>query len=153
MARKDLDQWLWQVGAELQRISEELTPASPKVARSRTWAPNVDVTEGEAFVLVKAELAGVRGEEITIAYHPERHSLTIRGARLEENCTETPPQGAHQLEIQYGPFEREAPLPPAALNIDALRAQYHNGFLLIVIPKKVSRDGVVVKRTITLRNT
>lgn len=151
MARKDLDQWLWQVGAELQRISEELTPSSPKVARSRTWTPNVDVTEGEKFVLVKVELAGVRGDDITIAYQPERGSLIVRGVRSEECCTDEPPLAALQLEVQYGPFEREIALPPARMRLDGLQAVYRNGFLLILVPKEVEFDGVIVERSVTIR--
>lgn len=151
MARKDLDQWLWQVGAELQRISEELTPASPKVARSRTWTPNVDVTEGEGFVLVKVELAGVRGDDIRIAFDPDRGALIVRGVRSEECCTDEPAQAARQLEILYGPFEREIELPQGSFRIERLQARYQNGFLLILVPKEVEFDGVVVERTVTIR--
>lgn len=137
MARRDLDEWLWQVGAELQRLSEEMTPVGPRVARTRAWEPRVDVVEMESHVIVKAELAGVRGDDIRIHILPQRNALVIRGVRNEEDLGDG--RGCyHQLEIGYGEFEREVALPPGDLDLDSVRAHYRNGFLIVALPKSES---------------
>jgi HSP20 family protein len=151
MARRDLDEWLWQVGAELQRLSEEILPSSPKVAKCKSWEPRVDVIDTGDRVLLKAEIAGVKGEDIRISYSRERHSLTLRGVRNEEdrpeNCC-----GAHLLEIYYGEFQREIKLPSANLDVQGIRAQYRNGFLLVVIPKLTDElTQVVITESVTVK--
>lgn len=151
MARRDLDEWLWQVGAELQRLSEEILPTAPGVAKGKSWEPRVDVIDAGDSVLLKAEIAGVRGEDIRISFNQERHALTLRGVRIEDDrpdhCC-----GAHLLEIFYGEFQREIKLPPVDLDIPNIRAQYKNGFLLVVIPKRTEETTqIVVTESVTFK--
>jgi len=135
MARRELDEWFWQVGSELQRLSEELYRSGPTVVRRTFWEPRVDVIEDSTSFLLKGELAGVRGEDIQLIYIPERHSVLLRGVRREEEYPETGRTGIYQLEIYYGEFEREIKLPEIAVESDGIKAHYRNGFLLIVVPK------------------
>lgn len=148
MPRRETDDWLRRFEEQLQRMSGELAPASPKVARQKGWSPSVDVLEGEDHVLVKVELAGVRADQIQLNYNPDRHSLTVKGERRESTPGHAIP---HQLEIEYGEFMREVTLPDTAVNLEASRAQCRNGMLFIVIPKvDAAQESVVVRATITV---
>lgn len=152
MARRDLDEWLWQVGAELQRLSEEMAPAAtPKVARRAAWEPRVDLLETTEGFLLKVEIAGVKGDEIRVSYQPKRHSVTVRGVRHEDQASEFGQCGYHQLEINYGEFAREIRLPEAAVAPERIRASYQNGFLVVIIPRaEEEADRVTVRRTIRI---
>lgn len=133
MRRRETEEWFFEIGTDLGRFAEELSRGGPKLARSKLWEPRIDVFEDEARVVVRAEIAGVRGEDITLIYVPERNSLLIRGVRLQEEIPER--SVTHQLEIYYGEFEREQPLPECGFLPNGIRAQYRNGFLTVVMPK------------------
>ncbi len=133
MARRDLDDWLWQVGAELQRLSEEMSPSSPVLAKSHKWQPRMDVIEADDALIVTAEIAGVRTEDFRIVFNTEKKTLTLKGVRCEE--TRNTRMAHHQLEIYYGDFERELRLPELDYAVADISASYHNGFLTICIPK------------------
>ncbi|MBS1704905.1 MAG: Hsp20/alpha crystallin family protein [Armatimonadetes bacterium] len=150
MARRDLDQWLWQVGAELQRLSEEVAPVAPKIARRRAWEPAVDILESDDFLLIKAELAGVRSEDVRLIVQPEQKVLTIRGVRHPDE-TSARFRVVRQIEIFHGEFERPIALPEIDLDLDDIRAEYRNGYLFVAIPKTGANSNVVFKRTITVK--
>ncbi len=144
MARREIDEWFWQVGSDLERIGEELMNSRPKVATGKCWVPKVDVIEESRRLIVKAELAGVRGDDISLLYVPERHAILLRGQRPEQDFSDGSRTGIHQLEILYGEFEREIALPNVTIDSEGIKAQFRNGILLVMIPK---RDRVVVTRT------
>ena len=147
MPRHDIDEWLWQVGNELQRLSEEMVRTRPAVATGKGWEPRVDVIEDASRVLVKAEIAGVRGEDIHLMYIPERHTLLIRGYRQDESSSQGK-SSVHQLEIFYGEFQREVRLPDIPISVELMKAQYRNGFLLVLLPKE---QRVTITKTVTIK--
>lgn len=147
MSRQDVDEWLWQIGNELQRLSEEMVRTRPAVAMGKGWEPRVDILEDANRILVKVEIAGVRGEDIHLMYMPERHSLLLRGVRQDEASNSNGRVSVHQLEIFYGEFQREIRLPESPILIDEMKAQYRNGFLVILIPKE---QRVSMSQTITI---
>lgn len=148
MSRQDIDEWLWQVGNELQRLSEEMVRTRPAVAMGKGWEPRVDVIEETNRILVKAEIAGVRGEDIQLVYLPDRHSLLIRGYRPDGSDASEGRCSVHQLEIFYGEFQREVRLPDVPVLVDQMKAQYRNGFLLVLLPKEVR---VTLTNTVTIK--
>jgi HSP20 family protein len=139
MPKRDLDEWFWQVGTEFQRFSEEILKTSRPLAGKRCWEPRVDVVEDENGFLIKAELAGVRGEDVQLYYVADRHSLYIRGVRRESDGLEATRIGCYQLEIYYGEFEREVRLPELTVNPKGIKAQFRNGILFVTVPK--AEDG------------
>lgn len=149
MARKDLDRWLWMVGNELQRLGEEMNSSSPAVARHIGWEPRIDVVESADHILIRAEIAGCRTEDIRLIYEPEEHTLVLRGVRREEE-PDARYRAVHQLEIFYGEFAREIRLPGGEFNVEEMTAQYHNGFLTIVVPRADERPTIVIRRTISI---
>jgi HSP20 family protein len=148
MPRREAEEWFWQIGNEMSRLAEELNRTRPTIASGRSWEPRVDLIEEEHRFLLKAEIAGVKGEEIQLLYMPERHAILIRGNRPEEDPVDGCRTGIHQLEILYGEFQREVRLPDVSIDASNIRATYRNGFLLVMIPKQ---DRLVVTRTVTFR--
>lgn len=151
MPRRDLDEWFWQVGSDLQRLSEEMHRPRRTLHGRRFWEPKVDLIEYDSNAyMIKAEVAGVRADDIQLLYIAERHSILLRGIRREEDFPDTNRSGCYQLEIFYGEFEREIRLPEGEIEPENIRAQYRNGFLLVVVPKKVqpSSETIVTIRKI-----
>ena len=146
MPRRGVDEWFWTYG-DLQRLQGELLRSRPVVASGKCWEPRVDVIEDDRNFVIKAEIAGVRGEDIQLLFLPERHSILIRGVRHDD---EGPSSGRrlHQLEIPFGEFAREVTLPEVPIDHQNMRAQYRNGFLHVLIPKA---ETLVVTQTITIQ--
>jgi HSP20 family molecular chaperone IbpA len=133
MRRRESNEWFLEIGTDLGHLSEELSRGRLKVAHAKLWEPRVDIREDPSLIIVRAEIAGVRGEDIRLIYVPERNALLIRGVRHESAPGDR--TAAHQLEIYYGEFAREVLLPEVPINAEGVRAQYRNGFLTVLIPK------------------
>jgi HSP20 family protein len=148
MSRRDTEEWFWLLGNELQRLSEEMQRSRPAVASGRSWEPRVDLIEEEHRFLIKAEVAGVRGEDIQLLYVAERHSILLRGHRPESDHSDGRRTGIHQLEILYGDFQREIKLPTGSIDPSAIRASYRNGILIVMVPKL---DPIFVSHSVSFR--
>jgi len=151
MARRRQADWFWQIGTELQSLSEELLHGalnSPVTAR-RFWEPRVDVCETEDTIVVIAEIAGMDPEAISVSFSPDRKSLILRGSRSEHEPEQSKRTRCYQLEIYYGDFLREVPLPNIPIDVDRITANYRSGMLTITVPKSelpaVSRTIPVVE--------
>jgi len=109
----------------------ELYGEFPDRLRGDRWQPSADVFETAAEVVVRFEVAGVRGEDLRV--NVEGPVLRLRGVRR------TPPSAAidqlQQMEISFGPFEREIAIQ-APFEPDAVRARLVDGFLEVRIPKR-----------------
>lgn len=149
MSRRNRDDFFWQGGADLSKLSEELSTFRPKVASNKNWEPVVDLTEETSRLVLKAEIAGVSSEETELSYSAERHSILLRGVRSEDVESEEERVGVFQLEILYGHFEREIALPED-IEIDTanIRALFRNGILIVLIPKKIASIQHVVIETL-----
>lgn len=90
----------------------------------------VDVSEDENNIVVKADLPGLKKEELQVSL--ENDVLTIRGERKSEN--EKKEKNYHRVERSYGVFERQIVL---GSNIDESKvsASYKDGVLELTLPK------------------
>ncbi|MEI8282800.1 MAG: hypothetical protein WCG75_10380, partial [Armatimonadota bacterium] len=70
MSQRDRDDFLWQGGIDLNKLSAELTSLRPKVATKRCWEPLIDLTEESTRLVLKGEIAGVKGDETELIYIP-----------------------------------------------------------------------------------
>jgi HSP20 family protein len=137
MPRRDLNDWFWHVSAEFTGLTVEPGSRQVSVAANKFWQPRVDVLEDARVVLIKAELAGVRINDMHLAYVADEHTLQLRGVRYEENPPEMKRVGIHQLEVFYGEFERDIPLPKnIEIDPERIHASFHNGFLMVLVPKR-----------------
>ncbi|MBS1719752.1 MAG: Hsp20/alpha crystallin family protein [Armatimonadetes bacterium] len=139
MARRDADEWFFQLGQELSRISDELARVRPSLASGSHWEPRVDVLEEPHRLLIRIELAGVRSEDVALSFQPESHSLVVRGVKLSDGHAGDSEARYHQLEIPTGDFRREIKLPSVSIQTDEIRAQLRNGILLVSIPRNDHR--------------
>ena len=111
----------------LNRISRELGAPSSTVA----FIPAVDVQEEKDRFVVKADLPGVKPEDIEIT--AEKGILTLRGERKSDKQDTT--QGYERLERASGSFLRRFTLPETA-DAEAIKASHVNGVLELSIPKR-----------------
>ena len=96
-----------------------------------TWAPAVDIYEGEHELVVKADLPDVKPEELDIRV--ENNILTIRGERKFEKKAEE--KNYLRVERAYGSFARSFSLANT-VNSEAIKADYKDGVLTLSIPKR-----------------
>jgi HSP20 family protein len=97
---------------------------------SGTWVPPVDVAETQEKILVRAEVPGLKQEDIQIEF--ENGLLTLRGERKLEKSEGTT---WHRVERVYGNFSRSFTLP-RSVDPERISATYREGILEIDVPKK-----------------
>src|SRR5687767_3621733 len=96
-----------------------------------SWIPAVDVSEDADRILVRAEIPGMKQEDIEIQFHDGM--LTIRGDREFDRSKSE--RNYHRIERAYGTFVRSFSLP-RGVNADQISATYESGILEVVVPKK-----------------
>jgi HSP20 family protein len=97
------------------------------------WIPNTDVYLSSGHLVIKAELAGMRREDLELAVEGNR--LLIRGQR-PDGCRGSAKCKFLVMEINYGSFECVIEIPEG-YDLSLARAAYQNGFLRIDVPEAV----------------
>ena len=124
----------WSVADCVQRDLERLAGCrvGPTSARERAvdWTPAIDVVEEKARFVLRADLPGVRSEDVELSL--EDGYLTISGERRAEDRSEV--EGMERYERATGRFLRRFALPDTA-DTGAITARSDNGTLEVVIPK------------------
>jgi HSP20 family protein len=108
-----------------------LYPNEGEELEKGTWMPAVDIHETEDGYIVKADLPGMKKEDIQIDL--KNSTLTLKG---EKKFEETVSKDNYvRTERAYGTFVRSFTLPH---NVDAekIRASYKDGVLELALPKK-----------------
>jgi HSP20 family protein len=95
------------------------------------WSPQVDIFESESEIVIKMDLPEIRKNEVSV--NLDGQTLTIQGERTLEN--EEKRDNYHRIERSYGKFARSFTVPPN-VNRDSLRAEYVDGVLRLVLPKR-----------------
>jgi HSP20 family protein len=118
--------------SQLNRIFEPFARmANDEDLATGTWVPPVDVAETQDKILVRAEVPGMKQDDIAIEF--ENGVLTIKGERrLEKNDDAVT---WHRVERTYGNFVRSFTLP-RTVDAERIGATYREGVLEIEIPKK-----------------
>jgi HSP20 family protein len=107
--------WRWPDLAGFRRLEERM--------------PKVDVIDREEEVLVRAEIPGIKKDDLEITLSDE--FLTIKGETREEKEE----QGEFfRSEIHRGSFTRTVRLPDEVVG-DKARAHFEDGMLEVAIPK------------------
>lgn len=96
-----------------------------------TWSPAVDIYETEGDIVVQAELPGMERKDIALQL--ENNVLMLRGERRFEK--ETKEENYHRIERSYGAFNRSFSIP-ASVDGEKIRADFKDGILKILLPKK-----------------
>jgi HSP20 family protein len=135
--KPELTSWspLWQLNTlrdEIDRLFEaplaEITRGSQQFLGG--WLPAVDLYEDKNNVIVRAELPGMKKEEIEISLH--EGVLTLSGERKGEE--EHKDAETYRTERFVGRFQRTITLPSPVL-ADKVTASYKDGVLTVTLPK------------------
>ena len=94
------------------------------------WTPALYVYEDKENLTVKAELPGMKKEDISVSLHDG--SLSISGERKSETKHED--AEVCRAERFFGRFQRTVTLP-APVAVDKIKASYKDGILTVTLPK------------------
>ena len=119
-------------GTEFDRLFSTLFDRS--AAEARSWTPPMDLVEAEDHFLLRADLPGMREEDVSIEVRD--NTLRISGERKTEQ--EQRERGWYRLERQFGKFSRALTLPDG-IDPDAIEANFDHGVLEVKIPKPEER--------------
>jgi HSP20 family protein len=103
-------------------------------AAAQRWLPAMDLVETEDHYLLKADLPGMRQDDVAIEFSDG--TLTISGERNAEY--ERKEKGFFRLERAFGKFSRSLTLPDG-IDPDKIAASFHDGVLEVTIPKPEQR--------------
>ena len=118
--RDELDRLFESPWTELARTSQLLSG----------WTPALDIHEDKDNFIVRAELPGMKREEIDVSLHDGL--LSISGERKLDQKYEA--AEVYRTERFFGKFQRTVTLP-APVASDKVKAQYKDGVLTITLPK------------------
>jgi HSP20 family protein len=96
----------------------------------RGWAPALDMDEDEKEVTIRAEIPGVKPEDLDVSV--TENTLSIAGEKKEEH--ERKERGFFRSERRYGSFRRTVPLP-VGVDPDSVTAEYNDGILSVRLQK------------------
>ena len=94
------------------------------------WAPAIEMFEKDDKFMVKAELPGMKEEDIDVSVVGD--TLTIKGERKAES--EVKEEDYYCCERSYGSFTRSITLP-SSVEAKNIEASYENGVLEVSLPK------------------
>jgi HSP20 family protein len=129
-----LDRWepfRGSYDSQLNRLFTDFFGRTSQDQNLTSWAPAVDIFEGEHELVVKADLPDIKPEELDIRV--ENNILTIRGERKFEKKAEE--KNYLRVERSYGSFARSFSLANT-VNTEAIKADYKDGVLTLSIPKR-----------------
>jgi HSP20 family protein len=146
--RPELTVWptvgrLFGLRDELDRLFEspcgDLTSGAQLLS---VWNPAIDLYEDKDNVFVKAELPGMKKEDIDVSLHDGL--LNISGERKSEEKFEN--AETYRSERFVGRFHRSIALP-SEVKADKVQASYKDGILTVTLPKaeEAKRKQIEVK--------
>lgn len=122
----------------LRRLSRDLdtffdrfvgVPDRPIFETDGLWAPDLEVLDKGGEFVVRADVPGMKKEEISIELTGDE--LTIKGER--KRTREEKEEGFYRSERSYGAFCRTIPLPEG-VKIDLAKAVVKDGVLEVKMP-------------------
>jgi len=122
--------------AEFERIRQGLDALSRnmlgegRVAMPATVFPPLNIYETKEELIIKAELPGVKAEDLDISL--EGDTLTLQGQR--KRTDEGEKTSYHRREIEAGSFSRALTLP-TKVDLDKMTAKLVDGILTITLQK------------------
>ena len=108
--------------------------------KAEELVPKMDIFEKEDKYVVKAEIPGIKSEDIDISIMGDL--LTLKGEKKNES--ETKEEDYYRREMSYGSFVRSIRLP-SSIDVDKVTASRDDGILEIDLPKA----GLIAPKKIT----
>jgi HSP20 family protein len=131
---------LWEPVREFSRLRDEMDNLFGRVFGDSSvlklpsgrdgWMPSVDVYEEEDAIVVKADLPGVKKENVNIT--GTENALTIEGQLEEEK--EEKKDNYYSRERRVGRFHRTISMP-MTVDMEKAKATFKDGIVTISLPK------------------
>jgi Molecular chaperone (small heat shock protein) len=133
---------LWSLPDELGRLFWGLNRFEPEVNSESplSWTPAVDVAEDEEAMHIRADLPGLKREQVKI--NVRDGVLTLSGEKKFEEEKKT--DNYYRLERSYGSFARSFTLPNT-VDVEKIRASMKDGVLELTVPKKPEAKAREIK--------
>lgn len=118
--------------------------------RERAWTPAIDVVREDGHLVVRADLPGIKPEEVKIEV--EDDILTVSGEH-EERTEEKDKHYVRRERRRYGSFRRSMALP-TGVDAKQITAETHDGVVEVTIPlpneakKETKKEAVTIKPTV-----
>jgi HSP20 family protein len=134
---------------EMERLFETymgrpfLSPFLRRPPMMQELAPNVDVFEENDHVVVRAEMPGIKKDQIEVNLTAD--TITLSGEKKQEEKVEK--KDYFRMESSYGTFARTIRLP-CEVETEKAEAKYQDGILEIRVPKTTAARERVRKLTI-----
>jgi len=125
----------WDPFSEMIELNDEIGrwwPISRRkgIGERGSWFPEVDIKEDEQKITMRADLPGMKMEEIDVSV--DNSQVTISGERKMEK--EEKGKDFTRIERSYGAFSRSFDLG-IPVKEDEIKASYKNGVLEVMLPK------------------
>lgn len=142
----------WDPFRELEEMSDRLNRFFARTDARRTngkemmtvadWTPSVDISEADEEFQIKAELPGVKKDDVKVTL--DNGVLTLQGERKEER--EEKGRKFHRIERSYGQFIRSFTLPDV-VDDTKVKAEFKDGVLHLRLAKseKAKPKAIEVK--------
>ena len=131
---------------EVNRLFEDNTRTGSRngseLTTARSWAPAVDIVEDQNEIVLKAELPGLKQEDIDIELVGD--TLTLRGERKFEDTQRR--DNYVRMERSYGAFQRAFTIG-VPVEADKVSATYKDGVLEVHLPKSEATKPKKVRVT------
>jgi len=124
---------------DMERLFERFFEPVGDMPSLGAWEPRIDVAETKDALTVKAEIPGVKQEDIQLSF--QDGVLTIKGEKQDEK--EEKDQYFHRVERSYGSFMRSMRLP-APVDAGKVTASFKNGVLTVMLPKTTEAKGTTI---------
>jgi HSP20 family protein len=113
-------------------------------AGGREWAPAIDMVRDDGHLVVRADVPGIKPEEIAIEVD---QGVLVLSGKHEETTEETGKQFVRR-ERRFGAFSRRMALPEG-VDPKKIKATTHDGVLEVTIPlpKEAAKEPITITPT------
>ncbi len=120
---------------QLDKVFDDLVREQPQLgilakAGENPWTPAIELQETETELLLKAQLPGIKPEELDIQV--SENAVFLAGEHQEEKKTDE--KGVFRSEFHYGQFKRVVPLP-TTIQRERVTAKMESGLLTLTMLK------------------
>jgi HSP20 family protein len=137
---RDLEEYDWYMNDALG--SQYHAPLYWQIHQDKNWMPAIEVFEKDTRFLVKAEIPGMKEDDLDVSL--AGNYLVIRGEKKKDS--EVVEDECCRSEFVYGNFYRSIPIP-ATVDPEKIEASYKNGVLEVILPKAKVKQPKKIKIT------
>ena len=120
---------LGELRSRFDRMFDSLWDAPALAGGERRWTPAVDVTRDNGNLVLRADVPGIKPDEVNIDV--ENDILTVSGSH--EESKEEKDKEYLRRERRFGSFSRSMALP-AGVDPKKIKAKTHDGVVEVTIP-------------------